>query len=416
MRTYNHPLLFIIALILFRSGCTQQPQELKTGVWRGYLSIDKENPEHILPFFIDVKRNDSEAIVMDIRNADERITLDSVWRKGDSLFMRTPVFDTEFKVLLQGDNMTGMWYNRMRGRDYTIPFFAEYGKTERFPHTHESGTIANVSGKWQVTFGPDTEDSWNAIGEFAQTGNKINGTFLTETGDYRYLEGNVIGNEFFLSSFDGSHAFLFTSKIRPDSSLYGQFYSGKHWSTSWMAYRNPFAELSDPEKLTYLKEGYNSIEFCFPDRFNNQVCLSDDKYKGKVVLVQIMGTWCPNCMDETALYADFYNEYHNKGLEIIALAFEKSSDSKVVNKNIERIVDHYNIGYNVLWAGPALKEEANNLLPMLNNILSYPTTIFIDRKGEIRKIYTGFMGPGTGSHYKTLTADLRMFVEDLLKE
>jgi len=417
MGRYIHlRLLLFLAILLFFYGCTPKTTVLKTGIWRCYLAIDEKNPAHILPFFINIVRNDSDAIVGEIRNAEEKILLDSIWMVKDSIFMRTPLFDTEFKARIEGDKMTGVWMNYMRGKDYSIPFYADFGITERFPLYGNETPEADLSGKWQVTFGPETEDSWNAIGEFTQNGNKIKGTFLTETGDFRYLEGNIRGDEFLLSGFDGSHAFLFTAKIRDDYSLHGTFYSGKHWKTQWMGYKNPFAALRDPEKLTYLKPGYEGMAFCFPDLNGKPVCLSDEKYKNKVVLVQIMGTWCPNCMDETALYAQLYHDYASKGLEIIALAFEKSNDSTIVNKNIRRLIRQYAIGYNVLWAGESAKEEANKVLPMLNNIVSYPTTLFINRQGEIVKIYTGFMGPGTGQHYETLVMELRAFVEELLNE
>ncbi len=409
--------IFIIVIIAVAiSSCSRKDAEIKTGKWHCYLAIDEENPEKILPFFLDVVRNDPGAIVAEIRNAEERLHLDSVWIIGDSIYMNTKLFDTQFRAIIDDDKMKGVWVNKMRGNDYAIPFFADYGAKTRFPLFDEEIPEVDISGKWQVTFGHDREDSWNAIGEFRQEGNRVTGTFLTETGDYRYLEGNIRGNEMLLSTFDGSHAFLFTSKILPNNSLHGNFYSGKHWSTSWMAHKNPFVELTNPEELTYLKEGFEKIAFCLPNRFGEKICLTDERYNNKVILIQIMGTWCPNCMDETALYADFYREYHDKGLEIIALAFEKSTDKDAVKKNIERLVKNYDIGYEVLWAGLSAKEEANKVLPMLSNIVSYPTTLFINRKGEIKKIYTGFMGPGTGSHYKNLVTDLRSYVEQLLLE
>ncbi len=415
MHRKTYLLIFIATISILLNACNKKDAVLKTGKWRCYLAIDENDPGKILPFFIDVIRNDPGAIVAEIRNSGERLPFDSIWINGDSIFMQTRLFDTQFKARISDTKMTGIWVNNMRGKDYTIPFFADYNVTDRFPMYDTQTPTLDLSGKWQVTFGAETEDSWNAIGEFQQQGNKLSGTFLTETGDYRFLEGNIRGNEFLMSTFDGSHAFLFTADILPDNSLHGTFYSGKHWKTSWMAYKNPFAELADPESLTYLKEGFEKIVFCFPDMNDNKVCLADNRFKNKVVLIQIMGTWCPNCMDETALYADLYREYHDQGLEIIALAFEKSTDNKTVKNNLQRLIKAYDIQYDVLWAGTASKQEANKKLPMLNNIVSYPTTIFINRNGEIAKTYTGFMGPGTGSHYQKLVEDLKLYVEQLLE-
>ena len=53
---------------------------------------------------------------------------------------------------------------------------------------------------------------------------------------------------------------------------------------------------------------------------------------------------------------------------------------------------------------------------MLNKIISYPTTIFIDKKGNVRKIYTGFSGPATGEAYTDFVKETTEFVEMLLRE
>jgi thiol-disulfide isomerase/thioredoxin len=56
------------------------------------------------------------------------------------------------------------------------------------------------------------------------------------------------------------------------------------------------------------------------------VSLAGYRYKNKVVIVQILGSWCPNCMDETAYMVNYYKKYHNKGVEVVGLAYERSND------------------------------------------------------------------------------------------
>ena len=238
---------------------------------------------------------------------------------------------------------------------------------------------------------------------------------MTETGDYRYLEGNMYNNTLYLSSFDGSHLFLFKATLIGER-LSGIFYSGTHWEEPWVASKNESIELTHPDSLTYLKEGYDKLAFTFPNTKGDSVSLTDDKYKGKVVIVNIMGPWCPNCKDETAYLAELYKNNHEKGLEIIALSFDKSGKFEVAAANILKVQSHFNANYDFLIAGKANKISAAESLPMLNHIMSYPTSIFIDRKGNIQKIRTGFYGPGTGSYYTRYTEQTNDFIARLLAE
>jgi peroxiredoxin len=225
------------------------------------------------------------------------------------------------------------------------------------------------------------------------------------------------GNTMRLSTFDGAHAFLFTAKVT-DSTMEGTFYSGNHWKEPFVAKRNANYELPSAIDLTFLKEGYNSVEFSFPDATGNIVSLKDERFKDKVVIVQIMGTWCPNCLDESKYYADFYNKNKDKGIEIVALAFEYAKSKEIAFNRINRLKSKIGIDYAVLLAqyGTSDKKKAQEKLPMLNHILSYPTSIFIDKTGKVRKIHTGFNGPATGEKYKEFKVEFEGFVEELLSE
>ena len=133
------------------------------------------------------------------------------------------------------------------------------------------------------------------------------------------------------------------------------------------------------------------------------------------MIVQIIGSWCPNCMDETRFMAQLYREYHQKGLEIIALCYE-SADYESSVKAMKRFKEGTGAPYTFLYAGEASKRKAALTLPMLNRIVSYPTAIFIDRHGEVRKIFTGFSGPGTGEYYRQLTEEIRKLVHMMTRE
>jgi thiol-disulfide isomerase/thioredoxin len=393
---------------------------LKTGMWRAVLQL---NDSIELPFNIEVKNG-----YMEVINAEERIRIDSVIFKAnpDSLNFVMPVFDSEFRCRLDGDSLLeGVWINRARKTKNVIPFKARYGENYRiWPRLQHWN--ADISGRWEVTFSPGKSDSTKAVGIFRKVPLKsfkegkgitrMCGTFLTETGDYRYLEGASMDWFTVLTCFDGAHAFLF--KFRSD--LYGEvrgdFYSGSHWHQKWIAKRNDKFELRNPDSLTFLKPGYDKIDFQFKNLEGKTVSLQDEKFKNKVVIVQLMGSWCPNCMDETKFLSELYKKYKNMGVEIIALAFEKDTAFAKAKSLLERLKKKYNIGYEILITQKTGKDQASSVLPMLNSVMAFPTTIFIDKKGRVRKIYTGFTGPGTGHHYDKLVDETRLFLDKLIKE
>lgn len=384
-------------------------KEFKEGTYRASLAI-KDQKE--LPFVFKVDSTQK----ITIYNANEKIQVEDISIKGDSVFIEMPVFDAQINAAIdEYSNLIGYY---TKGPSYKkVPFIARYDVHFRYPTT--STTHNPIAGNWEVTFSPNTEDSYKAKGIFKDgPDNKITGTFLTETGDYRFLEGVLDEERLSLSCFDGAHAFLFDGLVKNDSIISGMFYSGNHYKEPWVAVRNDTYELTDPNKLTFLKEGYDKIEFSFPDLDGKQVSLADTRFKGKAVIIQIMGSWCPNCLDESKYLSQFYAANKSGDFEIVALAFENAKTIEKATENLTRLKDNIDIEYPILIAqfGSVNKKLAAEKLPMLNHILSYPTTIFIDKKGVVRKIHTGFSGPATGEKYVEFTKEFESFVLTLNNE
>ncbi len=352
-----------------------------------------------------------------IMNAEERIVVDEIKYKGDSIFMMLPVFDSEFKGKVNSEkNIEGYWYNYAKHKDYKIRFSAERTDKKRYACKPDKFPLNN-GDNWEVHFSPDSEDVSDAIGLFHSVGDAVHGTFLTETGDFRYLAGSFCNDTLILSCFDGSHAFLFKAHIASEDKIdEAYFKSGTHWREPWVANINPDFKLRNPYSLTYIKEGYEGIEFSFPDIDNKMVTYPSEQFNDKVTIIQIMGSWCPNCLDETRLLTEMRQKKPKNDLEIVALCFERSDIHSVAMSNVKRLKDHLNADYTFLHAGLSGKSEANKKLPMLNHIMSFPTTIFIDKKGVVRKIHTGFYGPGTGEKYQETVKEFYNIVEELIAE
>ncbi|WP_179019743.1 peroxiredoxin family protein [Winogradskyella forsetii] len=402
--------LIISFIILVFYSCKDEAKkqiQLKTGNYRAVLEIKDEEE---LPFIFEVKSPKE----LYIYNAEEVIEVDEIQYRNDSVFIQAPVFEGYIAAAFEDNNLKGSYVKESLSR--VVPFTAEYNNDSRF--IMESKATQNVEGIWKTVFSKGMEgDEYSAKGIFKQKGNKVTGTFRTTTGDYRYLEGVMDGNQMKLSTFDGAHAFLFTA-IVTDSTMDGQFYSGNHWKEPFVAKRNEAFELPSANNLTFLKDGYDSLKFSFPDEDGNMISLNDERYKDKVVIVQIMGTWCPNCLDESKYYSKFYDANKDRDFEIVALAFEYAKTESKAFNSIDRLKEKLNIGYPILLAqyGTADKAKAQEKLPMLNHVLSYPTSIFIDKTGKVRKIHTGFNGPATGEKYEEFKVEFEGFVDDLLNE
>lgn len=351
-------------------------------------------------------------------NAEEEIKINDISIVKDSIFIKLPIFDSEFKgVLSSSSSISGKWFNYAKGKNYSIAFRANVANNRYIcPHVGEQSDSFKDHVKWEVTFSPGTDDAYKAIGVFKNNNGRLTGTFITETGDYRFLEGIQCGPSFVLSCFDGAHAFLFTGHLNDTVITNGMFYSGHHWEEPWEAKQNNAFQLTDPYMLTYIKEGHEGFKFSFLDTDSNLVVFPSKQFENKVTLVQIMGSWCPNCMDETVLLSKMHNEFNKAGLEIISLCFEKADDFSGAKKNIERLKNRVGAKYTFLHAGPASKASANDSLPMLNHVMSFPTAIFIDKKGRVRKIHTGFYGPGTGDYHAKTVDEFYADVKLLLSE
>ncbi|WP_394992944.1 TlpA disulfide reductase family protein [Emticicia sp.] len=410
MKSLSKILLIIFSVFTF-NAC-KKTIELKTGIWRAVIQTAGGE----LPFNFDIQKEGNNYSVF-VLNGDEKLKMDKSFVKDDSLHIPMEIFDAEIVAKIGDEKLIGYW-KKMRS-DFSFlqgNLTAEFGKTYRFTEK-KTNVSSSLASKYKVLFfSENKKDSTVSVGLFNAKGNEVTGTFLTTTGDYRYLSGNIIEDSLKLSCFDGTHLFLFKAKIEGDKLVGGEFWSGLTSLETWEGIKDENAKLPDEKTLTYLKDGYKTIEFSFPNEEGKKISLTDKRYKGKVVVAQIMGSWCPNCMDESKFLAPWYAKNKQRGVEIIGLAYEKSIEPNFAFPKIKRLKERFGIDYEVLLAGTNDKAAASKTLPMLNQVLGFPTTIFIDKKGQVREIHTGFSGPSTGKYYDDFVSDFNRLVEKLLAE
>ncbi len=404
-----------LVLSLWGPACRQQPlpavEPVPLGTWR----VSLESPGGELPFFLRLDRTDSE-VTATILNGEERVTTSDVSLDGQTLTIDFRVFNSRIRADIQDAQLVGsLTVTRSGGTRQTMALRATRGQAHRFSHESEAPAV-DISGRWAVTFHPNDSTETPAIGEFEQDGYSVTGTFLTPTGDYRFLAGDVTDRRVRLSTFDGYYAFLFDAEVDSADVMRGDFWSGTHSHESWVAVRDENASLPDADALTFVKPGGRDFTFSLPDTTGRLVTFRDPLFLGKVVVASISGTWCPNCHDEAAFWAPYYRANRDRGLEIVGIMFEHEENLDEAVEQVKAFAARHAIDYPLLVGGSSDKQEAHRILPMLNHVMAYPTTLFIDRRGVVRRIHTGFSGPGTGRHYRELTREFADYVDFLLAE
>lgn len=399
-------LLILFCCNLFAS-CSNVPEsEVSSSVeensWLGHMNIGSDS----IPFRFHYINDDLILV-----NGEEEIKLSPQKNNGDTLIYSFPQYEstiyfTDFSSL----KMSGYWHYSSRG-EYYVPFIAQ--KSSAW-----SCATGTQSLKYTVLFSPEKpETSTRAIGVFDVGPNAcITGTFLTESGDYRYLQGERNGDNFWLSCFDGAHLFLFKGETKGDSIVNGKFLSGNHWSETWVGQLNNNARLQHPDSLTTFNDPDNPLSFTVLSLAGDSVEFGMDDYKNRVSIVQVFGSWCPNCYDEMTLYSQLNNKIADSRLQVIPVAFERNDSLALAVGAINRFMSHTNAPFDVYFGGKANKNKASEVFSQLSPICSFPTSIFIDKKGVVRKIHTGFYGPGTGAHYDLYRSEIHKFLQKLLDE
>jgi thiol-disulfide isomerase/thioredoxin len=381
-----------------------------TGQWRAWL----DSPGGQIPFGLELESYEDlwKAWIV---NATERIELLNVSCSEGVLTIQLDPYDSKIvaRVGADGKELTGEWTRyRGPGKETRMVFGATAGASPRFEGVAAHDGAA-INGRWAVQFSSDESAS---VGLFHANKGGAAGTFLTTLGDYRFLSGGFDGKRMRLSCFDGAHAFLFDAKLQEDGTLSGDFWSRDSWHETWTAKRDESATLPDPFGLTEWKGRGVFEKLAFPDLDGKSRSMTDPEFLGKARLVVLFGSWCPNCHDESDYLVELDQRFRSRGLEIQGLAFEFGDTLERNTKIVREYAGHHHIKYPLLIAGPSDKAEASKAFPAIDRVRAYPTTLFIDGKGEVRAIYTGFSGPATGPANTRLRERFEGLIEELLGE
>lgn len=440
MHTFLRFSLFGFAIASLFSHCISADStytRVPPGMWRGVLVLQPfQGPTPTkkdsitllteqfkpgeLPFNFEVKYLDDTHFYLEIINGSERIRVDSIQYGRDRTQARDtmnawfPEYASYIHAEIRGGVMSGEWVLTSKD-NYRIPFYAHAGKGYRFTTLNEK-PLKDLSGEWATIFSTEKgpEEQEHAIGEFKQDGNHLEGTFRTETGDYRFLEGTVQGRKFWLSCFDGAHAYLFSGSIVGDT-LQGEYRSGHKYQTLWEAWKDPNFKLRAADSLAGVKPGAK-ITFSTKTAEGTPLGYPSSAFEGKVNIFTVMGTWCPNCRDEQLFLMDYMKKHPEqaKDIKVTCFAFERFKDPAKASSQILEYKHKLGIPFDIVYAGNAGKEDAMKFFPALDQVVAFPTMIIIDKQNRVRRVHTGFDGPAT-SKYPAFQAGFASLMDELLK-
>jgi len=379
-----------------------------------YHAVLQLNDRLSLPF--DINYSYSSTPNLEIHNGLESIPMRFLTEKKDTLYFEFP--EIAGQIIFHKNQQQGYWLNLNKTLPLKIPF--QFYAVENDQHDVRLDAILdspfqNYSGTYDVVF-TDAEGSSQAVGIFQQTHQTVRGTFRTTTGDYRYLSGGIVNGQLQLSCFDGVHAFLFEARKGKSDSLLGNFYSGPNYRATWCGVLNPQATLPSPYSISYPLTTNALLSISVKNLNGKHRTLTETYFRGTPVVVQIMGTWCPNCLDETRYFMGLNKKEAFKKVRFVMVGFENGANDSDRLKRLKKYVRKIGLNYAVFLGGKASTQQAGLIFHALNGVFSFPTTLFLNRKGEIVKVHSGFDGPGTGEYFAQLQQETEELLYKLLQE
>ncbi|MGH9346018.1 MAG: TlpA disulfide reductase family protein [Vicinamibacterales bacterium] len=359
-----------------------------------------------IPFRFDITAQGTE-VKGSFFNGDRRITSTRSRFENGVLLLSFDQYASRLQVSHRDGQLSGE-YQRPRG---VYPFRATRVSTTPAP---AAGKAPSIDGTWIVAAqSKKGESAWRFI--VKQKGAGVSATILRVDGDTGTLTGSYRDGRFLLSHFSGARPLLLEVTPQEDGSLSlsqnGQPALAAARENAPRAKR--IGKPTDPARHTSVKNPGEPFRFSFPDLDGRLVSNTDLRFRGKVVLVNISGSWCPNCHDEAPFLAALYRKYQSKGLEVVALSFEEA-DQLLNPTRLRAFIAEYGITYPVLVAGEP--EQLNEKIPQAENLNAFPTTFILGRDGRVRTVHAGFPSPGSGVYYQRAERTIIREVERLLVE
>lgn len=382
-------LLSLITLFSF-SGCFGE-KDIK-GVWN--LELNLQNNK--LPFYMEF--SDSKVI---LQNNTELIELNYLKEK-DMIIIPILNYDAALELKQLGNTLRGHWIKYNRTPEYKISVFGMKTNRDKLPDVPKPYFTESINMKITI----DKKDS----SILTHSPPNLHSSIVTETGDYRYLTSKVINDEVIFYGFDGLFAFFIKGKMMGEF-YEGKLFSGLSYNKNFKGIHDPSFKLRDPDKITTYQGKFKDL--ILPSIDGNEYKILSDS---KLTIVQIFGSWCPNCIDETKFILDWKKKNPNKKVDFKIVSFERSPNKKHAIKMLKKTKKLLGIDYPILIGGYSKEDKVDKVFPGMKDFISFPTTLYIDSNNKVIKIHAGFNGPATGEFYENFIFDFNNFINKVLNE
>jgi thiol-disulfide isomerase/thioredoxin len=394
-----------------------------TGTWQGYATVREAQ----VPITIRVSGHGS-TLKAEFLNCPaehpEAAPASSVSFDGTHLVASFDYFARKLDATLVDGKLTGTYgpaHPTAKSAPPT-PFQAER-------HTADLDPVAvpgapDISGSWEIaTKSSKGESAWEFRADPPSGRSPVIKTVIQRIdGDTGGLWGTWNGSSYIVGHFTAAGPALYSVTPQPDGTLVlKSLLANPHAPAGADLIARRPAEArkenlpapTDPTQQTTVKDPSVPLAFSFPDLSGKVVSNTDTQFRGKVVIVAIGGSWCPNCHDEAPFLVSLYKRFHSKGLEIVSLDFEQG-DPDTDTARLKAFIAHYGIPYPVLTAGTT--DQLAEKIPQGVNLNCWPTSFFIGRDGLVKETHAGFAGPGNTVGHAPLERDVTALVEKLLAE
>ncbi len=391
---------FSSAIVICASSFSLHSQNIPDGIWVGALDYG----EIQCPIRFEIS---SQGLEMILINGDERAVF-QIEKSSDSLLIPMKPFDAYISAKYSDDEVIrGTWNKPYRG--ISVSFSASMV-------SFKEGVISdsNAKIKLKMTFNPGENNQYPAVGVFDFWGERATGTVLTETGDFRYFEGTKKGDSMAISAFDGTHGFLLTGK-RNDTEWSGEMHFEPGYSEHWTALEDDNAAISDPFEMVEVEAGTHKPYYDLLGAGSGKNAIDVSKYEGKVLIIQVFGTWCPNSLDQTNYLLDWYPQRPD-GVEILAVTYEPNYSKEYGLRRINEYTSHLDIPYDMVLGGALSKSQAALPFPFLKRLEAFPTLVLVDKNGYARYVHSYFNGPATGDLYADFITEFNQKINELAVE
>ena len=409
MRFFASAAVLVVSLVVL-SGCQQQPPPEK-GLWKGTVTLVDQKLLPVL-MYLDLTSPAPSGYFL---NGTEQTPIPEIHHTGDSLTFVFSEYGATMRAVWKGGKLKGSF---LRFRKDTVTNVFEASPLSGSEETAKAASASNVPlvGKFQVFMkNRDGIDS-GSVATFWARGDSVLGTFIASDGDLGLMAGKQNGNAVQLGRFSGWQGQMM-ELTRTQNEWTGTLYYRMPPAVPFTLVPRPAKSFdASGRKKTMLKDRRRPFAFSGLTVMGDTISGLDKRYRGKVVIIDIMGTWCHNCMDASPLLQKLYSEFNGQGLEVVGLSYELTADFNAARKNLLLYEERYGITFPVLFCGSL--DNANvdtRTKSQLNDFFAYPTTLFVDRNGIVQQIHEGFKGPGTGEEYQNEVSLYYDTVQKLLK-